>query len=368
MTAKRVLFIVQLPPPIHGASTMNQIVYSRVKKHSNYNCKAISLNFARDLSDLQKVRFGKILKAVAIYFRICWSLLFFRPNIVYFSMVPLNFVLFRDAIYLLTIKLFRPRIRPIIHLHRPGLYEFNKRWNLDWLYRLLFRRCTIVHLTPALMQREVLPLNLKNTNYFVIPNSVISNSNGNTDTLKNKYNILFLSNLLPHKGYKILVKAIASLRVEFPHIRLSIAGPALNSETIDDLKNFTDKQGVSDIVSIKGRVSGKAKEELFRNSGILVLPSKLEYFPMVILEAMSNKVAVITSGRENLSKTFTDGDQLLFVDQIDSEEVANKLRLLLNDDALLSRIALNGYNRWLELQRESEKLIDELFLTHGNPS
>ena len=368
MTAKKVLFIVQLPPPIHGASTMNQIVCNRVKKHLNYNCRTISLNFARDLSDLQKIRVGKILKAIAIYFRICWSLLSFRPDIVYFSMVPLNFVLFRDALYLLTIKLLRLRVRPIIHLHRPGLYEFNKKWSLDWLYRLLFRRCTIVHLTPALMQREVLSLHLKNVKYFVIPNSVVLADNENNNTLRNKYNILFLSNLLPHKGYKILVEAIASLRVEFPDIRLSIAGPALNQETIDNLKKFIDKQGVSDIVSIKGKVSGQAKDELFNNSGILALPSKLEYFPMVILEAMSNNVAVITSGRENLSGTFTDGDHLLFVDKIDSEEVAKKLRLLLTDDALLSKIALNGHKRWLELQGESERLIDELFMTHGNSS
>src|SRR5690554_2520971 len=120
-TKTRVLFLVQLPPPLHGASTMNQSVFNAISTDNQFETRLISLSFARDLADLQKVRFGKIVKAFAILFRLIGQLLTFRPHTVYFSMVPLNFVLIRDAIYLLTIKILSPKSKYVLHFHRSGL-------------------------------------------------------------------------------------------------------------------------------------------------------------------------------------------------------------------------------------------------------
>lgn len=362
MRRKRVLFIVQLPPPVHGASTMNSIVFERISQNSNYNCKLIELNFARDLSDLQVFRLGKIVKAIAIYLRICWSLIAFRPYTVYFSMVPLGFVLLRDSIYLITIKLLRWNVRPILHFHKSGLYQFSKRHNLSWLYRLIFRRCTIIHLSPQLIERELVPLKLRNVKIYSVPNSI---QHGKyqlaASTSRDRYKILFLSNLLPQKGYKLLVEAVATLKNEFPEISLTIAGQAPGKQIEADLRAYIASHGIVNAITLTGVVSGIRKQQLFEESSIFVLPSKMEYFPLVLLEAMSYKVAVITSGRENLGKTFTDKEQLLFLDEINPRDIAHKIRILLSNEAYLNTVSENGYKRWLELQQESGMLIDKIF-------
>lgn len=350
----RVLFLIQVPPPIHGASIMNQSVYNAISSDTQFKTRLISLNFARDLDDLQKVRIGKVFKALAILFKLIWQLLIFRPHTVYFSMVPLNFVLIRDAIYLMAIKTFAPKAKPVLHLHRPGLSEYASRWRLKWFYRIIFKKCEVIHLSDSLIAKEITPLNLTSVRVHSIAN-FIENYSKSSSSKENSINdnILFLSNLLPFKGFFPLVDAMAIITKKHPKLTLSIAGASPNPEITKQLKSKIIDLGLEKRISIHGEVHGEEKQKLYQKASIFVLPSTSEYFPLVILEAMFYKTAVITSAKSSLQCYFKDKRDILYIDNITPEIIAKEISNLLENPNLRKQIAMNGRLKAEEVQLES---------------
>lgn len=357
-----ILFIVQLPPPVHGASVMNNMVYGRMSGKTGYRCQLVRLNFAKSLNDLQKFRFRKLGRSFTVLLEICWKVLTFQPSIVYFSMVPLGTTLLRDSTYLLAVRILLPKSRKIIHLHRPGLYEFNKKYKLSWFYRFIFKGCEIIHLTESLVEHEIRPLQLKNVRVYAVPNFIeVDKVELDAGAPRMRHNILFLSNLFPHKGFIPLVKAFALLKNNFPELTLTIAGEIPNADIEGRLQETIREHCLGNSVKVLGKVSGRQKALLFRQAGIFVLPSEQEYFPLVILEAMAAQTPVVTSGRHNLESLFTDMHHLLFVDDLSPEGIAEAVQKLLNNPELADSIALNGYQRFCELQVQSQRMMDDIF-------
>jgi glycosyltransferase involved in cell wall biosynthesis len=357
----RVLFLIQLPPPIHGASVMNQSVYNAIRSDTQFETCLIPLNFARDLNDLQKVRIGKVLKAFAILFKLIWQLLWFRPHSVYFSIVPLNFVLIRDALYLFIVKILSPNGKYVLHLHRPGLIEYANKWRLKWFYRFLFRGCNIIHLSESLIKREIEPLGLINIEIHAISNFIINIKPKAKEENENSCNnILFLSNLLPHKGYNILVDAFALLEKEFPKLTLTIAGPAPSLDVFKKLISKISVLGLDGKIAVVGKVEGEGKNALFAKASVFVLPSAKEYFPLVILEAMYYKIPVITGARRNLECYFEDKKDILYIDDFTPETIAKKISFLFDNPELMTQIAKNGKLQSMRIQNNSIIKIKEL--------
>lgn len=356
----RILFIVQLPPPVHGASLMNKLVYDRACRNPSNQCYLVKLNFARSLSDLQRFRPRKLLRAIAVLFELIWKLLRYRPAIIYFSMVPLGLVLIRDSVYLAVCKLFSPGARKIIHLHRPGLSQFyQNRTFIRQMYGLIFRNCELVHLTPLLAKNELVPLKLERSKITVIPNAIVKVDDF-TRCKKDRNNILFLSNFFRHKGYLDLVEAFAMLSKNYPELSLTLAGAFVSEPDRDELIQRIKIHNIADRVEVVGPVYGSHRFELYSRAGIFVLPSRIEYFPLVILEAMSERCVVVTSGRENLQETFRHGQHLLFLKSLTPHDIALQIEELLINQALYDAVSEGGYARFLELQRESLTKIDML--------
>jgi len=87
-----------------------------------------------------------------------------------------------------------------------------------------------------------------------------------------------------------------------------------------------------------GYVEGREKEELFSNALLLVLPSYLEGFPIVILEAKSYGICVLASNisphRELINH---DVDGILFKTD-DFSDLTSKMRNLIHNSQKISTI------------------------------
>jgi len=327
----------------------------------NNKCITISLNFAKSLSDLQKFKPRKILRAITIAFEIIIKIIKYKPELIYFSMVPIGLVLIRDSIYLMLCKALSPKSKKIIHLHRPGMLQFySQKPYLYRFYNLIFKNCEIVHLTPRLAKSELSPLNLQKSKITVIPNSIIKTPDY-TKQEKDWDSILFLSNFLKHKGYAELVIAFAELHKKYSRLTLTLAGAFPSENDRLRLIEKIELYGLNESINVVGAVYDSKRFELYSKAGIFVLPSKLEYFPLVILEAMSERCAVVCSGKENLQETFIDGKHLLFLNNTKPTEIALTIESLILSPQLAQKIANEGYKRFTEIQEESLSKIDKLF-------
>jgi glycosyltransferase involved in cell wall biosynthesis len=109
-----------------------------------------------------------------------------------------------------------------------------------------------------------------------------------------KKQIVFLSRIHEKKGIEFLIDAWENLQSKYPDWNVVIAG---NGETdyIEQLKQKITAKGLQKCMEIVPPVFGVEKHKLYCESSLFVLPTYSENFGMVVAEAMSCGVPVITT-------------------------------------------------------------------------
>lgn len=127
----------------------------------------------------------------------------------------------------------------------------------------------------------------------VIPNGVEPGDQPHEPRKKDRLRLLALGRLDPIKGLENLVLACSQLNGNLKNRwSLTIAGSGTPSyERV--LRDRIRQLSLTDRISLVGRVEGDAKEDLYSQADILVAPSYLENFGMVIAEALAHGIPVI---------------------------------------------------------------------------
>ena len=129
--------------------------------------------------------------------------------------------------------------------------------------------------------------------------------------------VAFAGRLSPEKGIDTLLAAAAALP-DCP-VRLAGSGPLINQTAAQASAN----------VRLLGQLETDELTELYRAARFVVLPSKtFEMCPLVILEAMSNGLPVITSRIGAQGELVRDGVTGMLFEPGDSQDLARKMREL----------------------------------------
>lgn len=162
---------------------------------------------------------------------------------------------------------------------------------------------------------------------------------------------VMVANLIRGKGHELLFDAMARLKSEGFHLRVSLYGDDLEPEQkgvirySDELKSLVDKLGISDRVFFKGFTSDLRNE--ITKYRVLLLPSHSEGTPNTVLEAMSVRKLVIVSDAGELANMVHHMKSGLVHRIGDINGLVNCLKLLFNfNDRLIEEIRENGYRRW----------------------
>jgi len=149
-----------------------------------------------------------------------------------------------------------------------------------------------------------------------LPSSLARKRLGFTD---NNYVIATAGRLHPEKDQTTLLHAFSKVASNMPNAHLYIFGTGpLDGE----LKNLSIRLGLSKRVFFMGFVPELAK--LFCAFDLFVLPSKIEPFGMVLIEAMSARIPVLSSKSGGGMEILNNNESLLF-DIGDAEGLAAKL-------------------------------------------
>lgn len=111
---------------------------------------------------------------------------------------------------------------------------------------------------------------------------------------KVKKQVLFLSRIHPKKGIEILIEAWGRLLNIFPEWSILIVGNGEESY-IQSLKTIIQNKGMEGRIKIIPPIFGEEKIKLYQESSVFILPTYSENFGMVIAEAMSCGLPVITT-------------------------------------------------------------------------
>jgi glycosyltransferase involved in cell wall biosynthesis len=173
--------------------------------------------------------------------------------------------------------------------------------------------------------------------------------------------LLFVGQVLPHKGVHTVVEALALLASSEGGSRftLTIAGDADNPYG-HELRRLVRELGVEEAVSFRGRVPRAEIVALYHEHDVLVFPSVWnEPFGITILEAMACGLPVVATGTGGSGEIVRDGDNALVFAPGDAAACARQIGRLMDDDALFERIR-RGARESVERHFTLERTIAEI--------
>ena len=165
---KRILLFCQLPPPMHGVTMMNKYILKNKNMNARYTVDYISLNYTNSINSIGSFNFFKLLKVLMYCSHLIFTLIFRRPNLVYFTITPCGPAFLRDTIYVFIMKLFKVKI--LYHLHGKGLRNYYSRPIYKLLYKFSFSNDHIIILSKKL-KYDIVDIEDSNKIYF-LPNGV----------------------------------------------------------------------------------------------------------------------------------------------------------------------------------------------------
>ena len=140
--------------------------------------------------------------------------------------------------------------------------------------------------------------------------------------------LLCVGRLVTQKGFDLALDALAILVRERKDIHLSIAG---EGPCFNDLAAQIERLGLSEHATLLGRVEHDRIGELMAASTIVVMPSRWEGLPLVVLEAAHMERPVVGTDAPGLGSAIEDGVTGLVVPEEDSESLAGALIRLIDD-------------------------------------
>ncbi len=156
------------------------------------------------------------------------------------------------------------------------------------------------------------------------------------EQVRKKYNlpesfILYLGTLEPRKNIERLVKAYSKLpiRIQEKYKLVIAGGKGWKFETIFE---EVDKLSLKDKVIFAGYVDEIDKPMIYNLAELFVFPSLYEGFGMPPLEAMACGTPVIVSEISSLPEVV--GDAGILINPYDTEDLAEKITLVLQNDSL----------------------------------
>lgn len=146
--------------------------------------------------------------------------------------------------------------------------------------------------------------------------------------------LLFCGSWDHAKGIHYLVQAFEQINSGSPRHRLTILGPGIAAG--DVLRAFPEH--VRDLVRVIDRAPEEDVMRAFRTHDVLLWPSTYEGFGLVLIEAMSQRLAVVATPVGCASTVVRDGDNGVLVPARDSGALAHAARSLLDDPARRRRL------------------------------
>lgn len=184
----------------------------------------------------------------------------------------------------------------------------------------------------------------------VVPNSIDGHVYGEIAERRQPgaEDILLLGNLCERKGHFDALEALAQLRASHPNSNLLFAGAERDAGARAALEKHAEDLGIASAVQFLGPVFGKEKDETFCRAGVLILPSHVENMPLSIMEGMAAALPVIASRVGATPEMIDDGADGFLIEPHDSDALAERVRLVLDDPELRRELGERGRAKALE--------------------
>lgn len=178
--------------------------------------------------------------------------------------------------------------------------------------------------------------------------------------------ILFVGNIIKQKGLIELCSAFSKLIVTEPSLRLYLIGPQKDQNFAGELNQYLQAHHIQQYVQFLGVKDQKEIAQWMSAAEIFVLPSHIEGFGLVALEAMACGTPVVGTNVGGLKYLLADGAGEI-VSAKDSEALYKAILYLIHNQDERYSLIENGEKRAEENDQERmlDYVMDVYFPTGG---
>ena len=320
-----------------------QIQHSRLINDA-FVCDFINSSTSRNVDDVNRFRIVKVFRHLGIWFQLFAKLISKRYDLCYLAITCHGKGFLKDVPFVLLCKLFGRKI--IIHQHNKGMSIDIDSWPYRWLLPLCYNNAKVILLSWRLY--DDISSVVRKEDVMICPNGIAIPDNVPADHNKKESQVvrlLFLSNLIESKGVIVLLDALKLLMERGCSFRCDFVGGETKEISAKRFAKEVENRGLDGFAFYAGCLYGDNKARIFNDSDIFVFPTfyENECFPLVLLEAMSHHLPIVTTDEGGIPDMVEDGKNGLICEKNDPESLAECIIRLLQDEAMRNEMGAAGY-------------------------
>ena len=350
MDKPRILFLMHMPPPVHGAAVMGGIVHDSEVLRERFDCRYVNYSISRSMDEINRFSWRKITVVARLLRQVFREVVSFRPDVVYVTPSFRSLGFRKDRLVVRFLK--RKGCKVVLHLHNKGVSDLAEKPGYDRLFRSFFEGTKVILLSERLYPD--IACYVDRADVRLCPNGidpVLETVPVRTDTAEPT--LLFMSNVIGDQGAGDLLDACRMLSDRGVAFHCRFAGAISPGFPAESLGMMVKERNLEGKVSFSGPLYGDDKKEAYRQADIFVHPTREDCFPLVILEAMSAGLPVVASKEGGIPDEVVEGTTGLLSRKGDAADLARCLEKLLTHASTRRGMGKVGRERYEECFRRA---------------
>jgi glycosyltransferase involved in cell wall biosynthesis len=146
-----------------------------------------------------------------------------------------------------------------------------------------------------------------------------------------------LGRLVWQKGFEYFLQSIPALIQDIPKVRFMLVG---EGQLGQELERLAISLGIRDRLVFTGYRSDI--KDMMAAMDVVVIPSVLEGFPMITLEAMAMEKPIVATAIDGIMEQITDGKEGLLIAPKNPQALAQAVKRLVNDPGYTRSLGINA--------------------------
>lgn len=340
-----ILFILHMPPPIHGAAMMGQYIHDSKKINSTFDCHFLNLTLANDINDIGKGSIKKFILYIKKQIKIVNTIKKIKPQLCYVTPNTKGKAFYKDFITLFLLKILHQKI--VIHFHNKGVSTREKQYLDTILYKYFFKNIYIILLSPSLYSD--IEMFVKPEQVMYCPNGIPQNSPviSHFSKKQESFYLLFISNMLKAKGVWDLVNALKIVKEKGYLFHCDFIGKWSDISESEFNQKIKSLQLEKNIIA-HGAKYGNEKNFFLQQANVFVLPTHDECFPLTLLEAMEYELPCISTFEGGIPSIIEEGKNGFLIEKHNPQQLADKIIYLIKNPQICTTMGKAGKEKFLK--------------------
>lgn len=341
-----IIIIGTFPPPVHGMSSINEMLYNQLTA-SGFEVQKINTSpptLRRNPITIIRRWIPLIRGWLYIYSNLKKEdILYLAPSAGW------------GQIYdIVTIFLVKLKNIQKIFIHHHSFKYLNKASFVNKIFFLLTKNIA-THIALCEAMGKKLNVSFRCVNIFILSNFSILLRNNINKTKKyqkpnDKFTIGYLSNITKEKGGWSIVELAKEIRKKNILAKVIVAGPC-HDPVLQNALHVSQQQG---LLTWLGPVFDEEKQQFFDSINVFAFPSQNEAEPLVIWEAINQRVPVISYSRGCIPDQVQKAGIILNQSDDFTSSVLERIQIWLNEPIKYQALCQETNNQYTKTKNYSD--------------